>query len=427
MLPGAQSLAHKGFRDLWIAQAVSLIGDSVYGLIFLFMARKISGDDAVTGLAAMANALPFVLFGPLAGVVADRFDRRKIMLAADIGCGAVMLGFALWAYIQPQIPVPVIVGAGFVLSSITVFFLPARSAAVPTLVPAEELQEASSFMVNTQQFTMMIGVGLAASGLGAIEKVAPTYFFALAAGINGLTFLFSAFFVLRLKPLVPEREDLGAHSYGQFLADMKEGLKATSVDPLMRVALPLTAICHLVIAGFMIAYIAANKELFGGNFSTLGGIEFSFMVVMVVFGIIAGKTKLKHPGRIMGLAWLSVGFFCTLMAWAKAYVPFLILNALCGVFIPFSWLGLVVYTQAAFPDATRGRVNSLWGLVQQGVQPLGVVIAGPFIARFGLGPAFLAMGIVISAACLVALAVRPFRNAEMPSMSAEAEGSPDLA
>lgn len=427
MLPGASSLAHKGFRDLWVAQAVSLLGDNVYGLIFLFMARKVSGDDGVTGLAAMANALPFLLFGPFAGVVADRFDRRKVMLASDLGCAVVMLVFSAWAYFQPHMPVPVIVGAGFVLSSITVFFLPARSAAVPALVPRDELQGANAFMVNTQQLAMMLGLALSAGILGAIEAIAPRAFFPLAAAFNGLTFLVSAVFVVRLKPLLPERDDLESHSYGQFLKDMKEGLRATAVDPVLRVALPLTGVCHLAIAGFMIAYIAANDLYFGGKFVTLGLIEFSFMAVMLVFGVVAGRSKLKHPGRIMALAWLSVGLFCGLMAWAKAFVPFLVLNALCGVFIPFSWLGLVVYTQSAFPDATRGRVNSLWSLVQQGMQPLGVVIAGPFIKNFGLGPAFLGMGVVISGACLATLAVPSFRSAEMPSGSPEPERAPDLA
>ncbi|MBX3111841.1 MAG: MFS transporter [Fimbriimonadaceae bacterium] len=427
MLPGASSLAHKGFRDLWVAQAVSLVGDSVYGLIFLFMAHKISGDDAVTGMAAVANALPFLLFGPMAGVVADRVDRRKVMLAADIGCAVFLLGFALWAYLQPKMPVPVVVGAGFVLSSITVFFLPARSAAVPTLVPKEELQGANSFLVNTQQFTMMLGIALSAGGLGALEALAPRAFFPLAAAINGLTFLVSAVFVVRLPSLVPERQDIGSHSYRQFLVDMKEGIRTSAADPLLRVALPLTAVCHCAIAGFMIAYIAANDRLFGGKFATLGLIEFSFMVVMLVFGVVAGRTKLRKPGRIMALAWLSVGVFCGLMAWATTYGPFLLLNALCGVFIPFSWLGLVVYTQTAFPDAARGRVNSLWSLVQQGAQPVGVAVAGPFIARFGLGPAFLAMGVVMTAGCLIALAVPSFRNVEMPSLDAEPERAADLA
>lgn len=406
--------------------AVSLVGDSVYGLVFLFMARKLSGSDAVTGLAAMAQALPFVVFGPLAGVVADRFDRKKVMVFADMGCAVVTLAVSLLAFFQPQVPVGVIIATGFLLSSITVFFMPARSAAIPALVPKEELQGANAFMVMTQQATAMVGLAVSFGVLGAIESFAPQAFFPLAAAVNSLTFLVSAIFIWRLPKLVPERDDLDAHSYGHFVADIKAGIQAVSKDALLRTALPLTAACHFVIAWFMIAYVAVNQSRYGGKFFTLGLVEFTFMVVMLGFGVVAGKSKLKHPGRIMAVAWFSVGFFCLLMTWGKSFGVFLLLNALCGVGIPFSWLALALYSQAGFPDEVRGRVNSLWSLVQQAAQPIGVVLAGPVISRWGVDGVFFIMGVVIMVACTAAFSVRGFRSVQMPSMGAEAKGTADL-
>ncbi len=401
--------------------AVSLVGDSVYGLVFLFMARKLSGSDTVTGYAAVAQALPFVLFGPLAGVVSDRFDRRAVMFLSDLGCAVVTLVVALWAWLNPHLSAYVVVAAGFFLSTITVFFLPAQAAAVPSLVPDEDLNAANALCITTRQFTGMVGLALAFGVLGAIESIAPKAFFPLAAGVDALTFLISAIFIARLPRLIPVRGDAVDHSARQFLQDAKDGLRAVVRDPFMRVALPLTGAFQVVIAGFMVVYVSINDQLYGGKFFTLGLIEFSFLAVMLVFGFVAGKCDLRRPGLIMALSWLSVGVLTFLMTWFQAYPAFLTLNALCGIGVPFSWLAITVYSQMAFADKMLGRVNSLWSLVQQGAQPIGVALVGPVIAAFGLGGVFFLMGVTITGGCLLALLEPGFRRVETPLVRAEAE------
>lgn len=78
-----RTLKRRGFRNLWLGQTVSQFGDAVYALVFIFMADRITKDPAFVGIVAAMAGLPFLLFGPLAGYLADRFDRKVIMVSCE--------------------------------------------------------------------------------------------------------------------------------------------------------------------------------------------------------------------------------------------------------------------------------------------------------------------------------------------------------
>jgi MFS family permease len=165
--PGA--LAVPDFRRLWLGQTVSQLGDALYGLVFVFMANRASGGNAaVVGLVAAANALPFLLFAPMAGIAADRFDRRRVMLGADLASAALLGGFAAYLALVRTPAVPLIALTGFLLSTVNASFLPARAAAVPRLVPPDSLAPALGLSNATMSLMHTVGVGLAAVLLGPL-------------------------------------------------------------------------------------------------------------------------------------------------------------------------------------------------------------------------------------------------------------------
>src|SRR5690242_13155186 len=135
MLPGTRALRIRDFRNLWLGQTVSQFGDAVYGLLFLFMTDKITKRPELVGIVAAMTALPFLLFSPVAGVLADRIDRRRIMLFSDFSSAAILGGYAVLLWFTREPPVWTLFVTPFLLSTVNAFFMPARGAAVPSVVP----------------------------------------------------------------------------------------------------------------------------------------------------------------------------------------------------------------------------------------------------------------------------------------------------
>src|SRR5207244_7697407 len=115
-----------------------------------------------------------------------------------------LLGLGLLVLLNPQPPIITIFLAEASLASINTFFMPAKSAAIPNLVPADRLLEANGLSAATQNLMPLIGLALSASVLGAVFTLFPSYFFATAILLNALSFAFSASCIYRLPPLIPE-------------------------------------------------------------------------------------------------------------------------------------------------------------------------------------------------------------------------------
>lgn len=411
MFPGASALKHRDFRNLWFGQTISQLGDATYYMVFLFYARKVTGSDAVTGLVGAAGGLPFILFGPFAGVLADRIDRRKILVWCDILSAAILGIVSAYTYFVGPLSAPLIVATAFCLSAVNAFFMPAKSAAIPRLVPAEDLTDANSFSQATQNVMFMVGLAFSTFVLGAIERLAPNAFMPVTALVNGATFLGSLAFCLRIPSVIPDRDESKPQSVkGEF----KEGFLVVWNDPVLRYAVISNFFNQMIISGFMVVYVKTNAEWFGGKYWTLGLVEFSFFTVVTVFSLVAGRFPIRNPGIAMAAGWGYCGLVVIPMAWAQNYGVFLGLNALCGVILPFSWLAISQHIQTAFADAVRGRVSSTWTTVSWGVQPLGVMIMGPIAAALGVSGTYIFMGTFIAIASFLPLLSRGFRETKLP-------------
>ena len=159
---------NRDFRLLWFGQVVSQLGDwfnyvALYALLF-----ELTGSATVVASLMVVQILPIALVGPTAGVAVDRFDRRRIMIAADVARGVTVLGLLfvrsasmVWlAYVITGI---VVAAAGF--------FEPARSATVPSIVRREDLVSANAVSTGTWSAMLAIGAslgGLVAASLGRV-------------------------------------------------------------------------------------------------------------------------------------------------------------------------------------------------------------------------------------------------------------------
>ena len=418
----------KNYRNLFIGQTVSQLGDSVYYLVFLFLADHIAQDARVTGLVALLQALPFVLFGPLAGVAADRYDRRRTMLWADLLSTLFMGGLAVSALWIPVPPIPVLCVAAFVMSSVNVFFMPAKSAAIPRLVGEELIQEATGLAMMAQQMMGMVGLGISAGVLAVLFAKWPGMFFMVSAAANALTFLVSAYFIRKLPALVPDRSaEIGdgpvdthpfLHAWGKVVAEAKEGMTAIRSNPVTRIGLPISAVSTVFTSGFMVAYLQVNREWYDGQFMTLAWLELGFVVPMAVFSLVAGRFKVKRMGLTFALMHVGLGLLVALFAVCRPYWAFMTVNAVCGIVLPYFIVPFQAFLQVAMPDEVRGRVSATWNMVAMGAQPLGLLLTGLLLGTAGTAWAFVVMGFGMAIAGAAGFLNRPFIAYETPEPQA---------
>ena len=421
-----RALGVPAFRRLWTAQTVSQFGDAVYGLLFLFMADRLTKDPLFVGLVMGAAAAPFLVFGPWAGSLADRLDRRRIMVFCETTSAVVLLGFAGLLALVPQPPLWTLVFVPFLLSTVNAFFFPAYGAAVPRLVPDELVMQANSLRSASQSLMQTVGLGLALLILGPLEAFNPSGFFLTAVLINAATFVFSATTLTRI-PAIPPTDALAPGEKPK-RGEIWEGVRVIKKDPALRVMMPVMAVVNLAVSGFMIVYLETNRQWFTGTFSMMAMIELSFLVSMLVGSLVIGRMTWKRFGAPFALGTVAVGLSICLMAYCRALPLYIAANVVAGLLLPLIQIPAMTYLNLAVPDNVRGRVNSVLGMLSAGIQPLGAVTTGAVLAGVGLFWMYWVMGLGLVVPALLGLLDRGFRDSVIPIGSSGPEGQvpPDL-
>ena len=147
-------LRNRNFALLWVGQFVSMIGDMVFYTAFPFYIYELTGSARATGIMFIVETIPRFLFSPLAGVFVDRWDRRKTMIAIDLLCGFITI-FLVFVKTANYLWLLYIIA--FLFSCLSMFFLPAKSAILPSLVGTDELMKANSLTAFTTSIGKMIG------------------------------------------------------------------------------------------------------------------------------------------------------------------------------------------------------------------------------------------------------------------------------
>ncbi len=382
-------LEFRPFRDLWLGQTVSQFGDSLYFFVFLFMIDRLTKDPMMVGLVMAVQALPMLLLSPYAGSLADRMDRRLLMLRSDLASFVVMAGLAVTVATVPQPPIAAIFVSAALLSVVNVFFLPAKSAAIPRLVPPDRLQEANALSQATQTLMPLIGLGLSAGVLTGLDRIFPNFFFLSAIVINGLTFLVSACFISRVPAVVPERDEHSPHDSTWRMT--LEGLRYAKKSLLIRTVTILSFSLNFFIGPFMLVYVAVNREWFGGEFWTLAVVEASFAGMMLATTLWLGPRHFRHPTQIAILGLVQLGVFLGLMGVSTHFYIFMLCNLLCGIGVPLQ-IPMSTFLQRTTPDAMRGRVMSLLAMVSSLAIPVSTALGGWVLAEIGAAGMFWVMG-----------------------------------
>lgn len=218
---------NRNYRYTWLGQIVSEVGDHFNNVAVLSLAIEETHSGAVIAGLMLSRAIPAVMAGPLAGVLLDRFDRQRIMIASDLVRGVIALGFIL-AIAYRQTWLLYLLSAMLMLAS--PFFTSGRSAILPTIANETELHTANSLTQTTGWLTLTVG---AFFGGTTVAK----FGYQLAFVFNSLSFFFSAFCIARLHTVSghfrAENRSLNETNVARPWHEYREGLRYMIATPLI--------------------------------------------------------------------------------------------------------------------------------------------------------------------------------------------------
>ena len=353
-------LAIPEFRKLWNSMAFSSFGDWLGLLATTALAQELAGGDYKKANFAIAGVfivrlLPAVLLGPIAGVIADRFDRRRLMIVCDILRFGFYLSIPLvhnylWLYT-----------ATVIVEAITLFWSPAKEASVPNLVPKDKLENANQVTLLASYgtapiaalvFSVLAGVAAAISSFSS-RRFASTA--DLALYIDALSFLYTAWVVFRIRsiPKGPAAISTKTENIGKSLT---EGFKFVSKSKII----------SGLIFGMLGAFFAAGAVIglartFVGDLQAgdaAYGVLFGSVFTGLALGIALGPKIFSQFSRrrIFGVALTVSSAFLVALSLVSNLVLALILTLFLGAFAGLSWVTGFTMLGMEVENEVRGRI-----------------------------------------------------------------------
>ncbi len=341
--------ANQSFRYLWMAQVVSFLGDWFNTIALYTAVEELGGSTEVVAGVFVAKTLPMFLMTPIAGPLVDRFDRRKILVASDVGRALCAAGL-VWAYKahSPALLIAVLV----VMVALSGIFVPARNAVLPVLTNAAELAPANALGGGT--WSVMLAIGAALGGL-----VTAWLGVELALWVDGATFLLSAALLLPLPALLPREH----HSDGD--AGFAEGVRYLWRRPYLAALSTMKGLMAMAAGAVALIPVFARLALNNGGASGTAMLYTARGLGALVGALFVRRVFGDAPSRMRRL------MVAGLLLMGVSYVALGRVNrlplAMLGYFTAAVGAGLVwVFTGTLAHLATdndyRGRVFSLeWG------------------------------------------------------------------
>ena len=349
---------NKDFRHLFIGQLVSQTGDWFNSVALFTLLLRLTGSGEAVGYILIIKLLPSFFVGPLAGVVADRFSRKTIMIVSDIARGIVVLGFLI---VRSPEQVWLLYALAAIEIAISTFFDPAKSAAIPNIVSREELISANALSGASWSVTLALGAAL--GGVVTNAFGANTAFV-----IDSISFFVSAAYIYaaRIPSSTPKRERAKHLSLADAtgLTDFVEGARYLRSNPRVMALLLVKAGWGLG-GGVLLLLTIYGKQIFpiGRDGAASIGLLYAARGLGALIGpMIAGLITSGAP-RTMRKA-ISIAFFVSCAFYLLiAHSPSLAVALLCVLGAhsggSIQWVFSTTLLQMAVPDRFLGRVFAI--------------------------------------------------------------------
>lgn len=392
-------LRNRAFVALWLGESVSAMGDRINTLGLVLLVYELTGSGLAVGALTLAQAVPMLVLGLLAGAVVDRYPRMAILIFSNILRGLLILTLPLARGMTH------IYLVAFALSSVGAFFTPALQSALPTVVGGPHLLAANGLLKMTRETMLMIGAGL--GGILIARHGGSAAFL-----INALTFFFAAacaaLIARRVPPLPAPETGKPRALWGEILDGLNFLRHHTTLIHIQAVAM-LFAVSTGMTGPFV---VVIAKERLG-----LGAAGFGFILSAMSAGALVGAAftglvgKRFSPGRWLGL---SIAVFGAALLGVASAVRLFSALGFFGLYGLSAVMGGIAYqtaVQAIAPDALRGRVLSSLGLTHTLASLMALLLGGWLNDLVGAQPVFVLAGVLALISAGLALTLPAARSA----------------
>ena len=403
---GRPLLVQHDFAALWWGQLISILGErltylALVGLLAQHTGHFRTGDSSLQ-LSVLANVMlaPVLLFAPFTGAWVDRSNLKRVLIVSDALRGLLIV-LVPFLYQSTHLTAPVF-GIVFLLFTCNVFFLPAKSAITPEIVPAHQLLAANA---------LLAAAGIAATAVGALFGgwFVDHYGWPAALYVNGATYLVSVV-ALTLIRYRPERHQaqIPPVTLRGYLQEVAEGWKLVRSNP--AVSLALTVLAAVWVGGGFL-HVAGNQHI--QRAASNPGME-RVGILMAVLGLGSGLgtwwTNTRGRGRsspmLLGGGLIVVGAGLVIFALSTRFAVFAMAAFLIGIAAAPAFTLCETLLQQGTQPRQRGRVFSLRDFLMRLVFLIGVTVAGWSAKAFGIKAAILIAAFVLAAVGAFALSWR---------------------
>ena len=391
----------KQFAIIYAGQAFSLLGSAAVQFAVIWWLTVQTGSAITLTVASIISFLPNLLLGPFAGVWIDRYNRGKVMIAADglVALSSVILGAAFLIMDIP--PVWFIYTVLFLRGLGNTFHSPAIQSAIPLLVPAEMLTKAGGWGNLVSSISNMLGpvLGAALMGVFSIASI-------MLVDISGAIFAIVCLLFVKI-PDVPQSAEKP-----NFCEDFRQGISAMKKNKPLRAVLPSYLLATIIYMPLGALFPLFVYNYFGGNAWHNSVVEFVFasglLVSSLIMGVWGGLRKrflmISLAIGLQGTAILVSGALPQSGLWAFVVCAFFMAAAGTIFNVPY-----MAYIQESTPPEVMGKVFSLLMTAMTVAMPIGLLVAGPAVEAVGVDTWFFWSGVaMIGAAILCGVLTRKY-------------------
>lgn len=370
------------FRWLWTGQLVSQMGTKIHLVALAWYFVHGRNENQALVLMLLSGSLPILFLGPFAGPFVDRWDRRRLLVAADLASAAfALLIAAAVAFSLP--PLAIYVGV-FLLGLAEVLFNPSARALVPSIVTREEVQEATSSLSLVYNVASLAG---AASGGVLVGLLGVTN----AILVNAASFLASALASSRISaPPAP------SSATGPFLSELRAGIASLKERPAVLRLLVLSSLLNLFFVPVVVYLPVLVDDVLGLSSLHFGAAEACAPVGSLLAGLVcAVRPTERHLAFVKG-GIVALGASFLAVALLRSYPGTLVSMALMGATLTVINVHSVSWFTKSVVPGTLGRFFNLMETISFGTFPLAYLLAGLLVARVDLYVLFFAHGLILA-------------------------------
>jgi MFS family permease len=393
------ALTHRNFRLFFLGQGVSLIGTWMQTVAQGWLVLSLTNSPFFVGLASGLGSLGVLAFTLYAGVVADRRDKRRLVVLTQ--SLSMLLAFVLAALVWTNVvTVWHVLALATVLGIVNAFDIPTRQAFMVELVGKEDLMSAIALNSSMFNAARIVGPAIAGALIGAVGV-------ATCFALNGVSYVavIAGLVAMRLPPFEPRP------ATGSVWLGLREVVAFLRSDRRVETLVVLTAVLSVFGFPFLVMMPVFARDVlhvgaagYGALTAAVGGGGMLGALMIAV-----NSRRIVRRGRLMGFGGVAFGLLVLSFAWSRSFVLSLVLLALAGGAMIVNNALTNTMLQTSVPDHLRGRVMGFYSFVFVGLAPLGAFQAGALAERFG-APWAVGLGGLI---CALAVAGAVWRVGEL--------------